>query len=334
MESTKSDAFLDGSLLALMDESLEQPGFQLDGDTRTVVDHRTDKGAGLQHSVDPDVRSAVLAGVGEQIAEDLPETEPVGSHHPGFAFDLDRHAGPPHRFNHLGDLVEDLDVLERVVQRPGVETGGGQQVFDHAPQVGRLADDQADQLGRHLGLFDLGFFLEEHGQPVDSGQRSSEFVRSVGDELLAGMADIPLRLQSSLEFGLSLLASHELAVDEDDGPGYEERNQEPGDRAHRPQELVRRPDLGPQVVPDADQHFGHRPEVRIELRVGHLLRGSRVVALEQRDDLPAGPLKGPERVTQHIEGCRHVLGQACGLGGGISKEAVPHLPQGGLGFID
>ena len=145
MESPRSNAFLDGGLLALVDEPLEQAGFEFIGDADTVVDDRAHEGTGLQYSMDPDVRSAVLASVRQKVAEDLTESQPVGPHHPGLAFDLDRHAGPAHRLDHFGHLVEYLDVLERVVQCPGVEAGGGQQVFNHASQVGRLADDQSDQ---------------------------------------------------------------------------------------------------------------------------------------------------------------------------------------------
>ena len=80
------------------------------------------------------------------------------------------------------------------MQRSGIQTGGGQQVFDHASQISRLGHDQPDQLRRHLRLLDLRFLFEEHRQPMDTGEGRPKFMRGVGDELFTGMADVPLSL--------------------------------------------------------------------------------------------------------------------------------------------
>ena len=109
---------------------------------------------------------------------------------------------------------------------------------------------------------------------MDTRERGPQFVRSIGDELLPGVPDVPLRLQTGFKLGLSLLAAHELAVDEDDGPGYEERHQEPGHRGHGSQKLVGGLDLSAEFIAQPDQYCAHAAESVVELRVGQFLRRS------------------------------------------------------------
>ena len=53
----------------------------------------------------------------------------------------------------------------------------------------------------------------------------------VGDELLAGGVDLAFGVEAGFQFGLALWAADQFAVDQDDGDGDEEPDEEAGDVA-------------------------------------------------------------------------------------------------------
>ena len=146
---------------------------------------------------------------------------------------------PCQRLHDLGHLLGDGGGLEAERHLGLGETGGDEEVLDHATQLGRLAVDERDQVLRRLVVL----LLEQHlGEPVDGGERCPQLMGDVGDELVARPGDLALGGESGVELdlGRAELPAEDRSVDEDEATGQdqgdEKRRDHAGEAGDRPGE--------------------------------------------------------------------------------------------------
>ena len=200
-----------------MDESFEEFVFEFGGDAVSVVDDGAEVGAAFDAAFDSDGGSAVFAGVGEEVADELAEAESVGADDSGLAGDGDGGSAAGEWVDGFGHFLVDGDVFEDVVEGAGVEAGGGEEVFDHAGEVVGFGDDDGEEFGGGGFFLYDGVFGEEHGEADDAGEGGAEFVAGVGDEFFSGGVELSFGVEAGFEVGLALLAAGEFSVDHDDG---------------------------------------------------------------------------------------------------------------------
>ncbi len=327
----QADASQDQGLMALVEEPLEETLFDLGGNAVAVVGDGEHEATLFDAAVDANLGSAVLASVGQQVPEHLTEPQPIDPNDGPGSLDPNIDPGPHHRSGHLVDLVEDLDVLERVVEGPGVEAGGGEQVLDHARQIGRFGDDHVEQLPSGGRLRERRILLQQQSQAVDGGERGTQLVGGVGDEVFAGLAQFPLGGQSSLQLELALLATGQFAIHDDHRSGHQERHQKARQVADPRQELVRGGHLGVELAPLHHQEFLKVAEGLVEVGVGEIPGRLYLAGLQHPEDVMAGRR---EVVDADLEPIREIaIGiEAVDALGELGEGQASLFDRGGLGL--
>ena len=180
------------------------------------------------------------------------------------------------------------------------QAGGGEQVLDHAGQVGGLGGHHAEHLTGVLG--DPIVLDQDLAQAENPGQGRSELMAGVGHELVAGDRQLLFGLQLHLELALPKLSLHDLPVHQHQRQRNQQNDRDTSDVTEPGSGLVEPGDVVELTAPQSVDGGGGIREPNVQFPLGEGLGGRRLTVADVCHDTIA---RIDERVQlgNQVPGC-------------------------------